>query len=159
MPVRHSDLDSFDLRLLELMQADARRPVPELAELVGLSSPACYRRIRRLREIGAMLSEVAVVQPKTLGWGVSMFVLVVLEREGSRTVADLLGKFSEHPQVIECANVTGEYDIAVRLVARDMEDYDDVAQTLFVDDDRVRSFKTLVVIREGQSSRALSAAE
>ena len=51
-------LDEFDLRLLERLQADARTPVPVLAEAVGLSAPACYRRIRRLREIGAIQREV-----------------------------------------------------------------------------------------------------
>lgn len=64
------DLDDFDLKLLERLQADARTPVPVLAEAVGLSAPACYRRIRRLREIGAIDREIAVVRPRTLGWGV-----------------------------------------------------------------------------------------
>lgn len=87
-----------------------------------------------------------------------MIVMVVLDREGSRTVSELLTKFSKHPQVVECANVTGDYDLAVRMVARDMEDYDDVARALFADDERVRSFKTLVVIRESRGS-ALGLAE
>lgn len=148
MAASKADLDAFDIRLLELLQADARRPVPELAETIGLSAPACYRRIRRLRDSGAIEGEVALVRPTTFGWGLSMIVLVVLEREGSRTVADLLGKFGRHPQVVECSQVTGDYDFAVRIVARDMEDYDDVSQALFSNDDRVRSIKTLVVIRD-----------
>jgi Lrp/AsnC family leucine-responsive transcriptional regulator len=148
MPPQKLDLDRFDYRLLELLQADARQPVPELARQIGLSPPACYRRLRRLRETGAIEAEVARVKPRTLGWNISMIVMVVLDREGSRTVSELLTKFSRHPQVTECANVTGDYDFAVRMVARDMEDYDDVARILFAEDERVRSFKTLVVIRE-----------
>ena len=136
----------------ELLQVDARQPVAELADAVALSPPACYRRVRRLREIGAIEREVAQVRPKTLGWNLSMVVMVVLDREGSRTVSELLAKFSKHPQVIECANVTGDYDFVVRMVARDMEDYDDAVRSLFADDERVRSFKTLVVIRETRAS-------
>lgn len=158
MRTQNPDLDSFDYRLLELLQTDARLAVPELAREVGLSPPACYRRIRRLRETGAIEGEVALVKPKTLGWNISMIVMVVLDREGSCTVSELLTKFSKHPQVTECANVTGDYDFAVRMVARDMEDYDDVARVLFADDERVRSFKTLVVIRETRGS-ALSLAQ
>lgn len=158
MRAQKLDLDSFDYRLLELLQADSRQAVPELAREVGLSPPACYRRIRRLRETGAIESEVARVRPRTLGWNISMIVMVVLDREGSHTVSELLTKFSKHPQVTECANVTGDYDFAVRMVARDMEDYDDVARVLFADDERVRSFKTLVVIRETRGS-ALALAE
>jgi Lrp/AsnC family leucine-responsive transcriptional regulator len=153
------DLDGFDMRLLELLQVDAKRPISELADAIGLSAPACYRRIRRLRDIGAIEREVAVVAPKTLGWGLTMTVLVVLEREGNRTVSDLLAKFSRHPQVIDCANVTGDYDFAVRLVARDMEDYAELAESLFAHDERVRGFKTLVTIREARGVKALPAAE
>lgn len=158
MSTRRIDLDSFDHRLLELLQTDSRLSVPELANAVGLSPPACYKRIRRLRETGAVQREVALVSPKTLGWNLSMIVMVVLDREGSRTIDELLTKFSKHPQVIQCANVTGEFDFAVRMVARDMEDYDDAARILFADDERVRSFKTLVIIRETRAS-ALGVAE
>lgn len=158
MSTTNFDLDHFDRRLLELLQSDARTPVPELAAAIGLSSPACYRRLRRLREVGAIEREVAIVRPKTLGWSLMMVVLVTLEREGSRTVSDLLAKFSRHPQVVDAWNVTGDYDFAVRLVARDMENYGEVADLLFADDERVRSFKTLVVIKDARVSNPLRAA-
>lgn len=153
------DLDQFDLRLLELLQSDTRAPVPALAERVGLSSPACYRRIRRLREIGAIEAEVAVVRPKTLGWGLSMIVLLVMEREGNRTVRDILADLSKVPEIIEAWNVTGDYDFAVRMVARDMEDYGDLAERLFSRDERIRSFKTLVIIRGEKGVMPLPAAQ
>jgi Lrp/AsnC family leucine-responsive transcriptional regulator len=153
------DLDRFDLHLLELMQVDARQPVSQLAEAVGLSAPACYRRIRRLREMGAIEREVAVVKPRTLGWTLSMIVLVVLEREGNRAVNNLMARLAKHPQVTEVSNVTGDYDFAVRMVARDMEDYGDFAEAFFANDERVRTFKTLVVIRESNSTTPLPAAD
>lgn len=141
-------LDSFDLKLLELLQVDARRPADALAEEVGLSAPACYRRIRRLREIGAIAREVAVVRPRTLGWPLSMIVLVTLERENARTVEEMMRVLKAVPEVLEAWNVTGDHDFAVRMVARDMESYDELARRLFAADERVRSFKTLVVIRQ-----------
>ncbi|MBV9882024.1 MAG: Lrp/AsnC family transcriptional regulator [Sphingomonadaceae bacterium] len=145
---RHEKLDEFDLRLLELLQADAQRPVPALAEAVGLSAPACYRRIRRLRETGAIAREVAVVSPRTLGWPLSMLLLVTLEREGARTVDEMMRVLQDVPEVIEAWNVTGDTDFVVRMVARDMESYDELARRLFAADERVRGFQTLVVIRQ-----------
>lgn len=156
--VTNLDLDAFDLRLLELLQSDSRTAVPVLAEAVGLSPPACYRRIRRLKESGAIESEVAIVRPKTLGWGLSMVVLLTMEREGSRTVRDLLAELSKVPEVIEIWNVTGDYDFALRMVARDMEDYGDLAERLFSSDDRIRTFKTLVIIRGEKGATPLPAA-
>ena len=141
-------LDDFDLKLLELLQADARRAVPDLAEAVGLSAPACYRRIRRLRETGAITREIAMVSPRTLGWPLSMIVLVTLEREGARTVDEMMRILQGVPEVVEAWNVTGDHDFAVRMVARDMEGYDELVRRLFAADERVRSFKTLVVIRQ-----------
>ena len=159
MPPTNLKLDDFDLRLLELLQADARTPVPALAEAVGLSPPACYRRIRRLREIGAIEREVALVRPRTLGWGVSMMVLVILEREGRQTIDDLMRKLTAVPQVRELWHVTGEFTFVVRIVARDMEDYDELATRLFSHDERVRSFQTLVVMREAKSLKPIPAAD
>lgn len=141
-------LDSFDLKLLKLLQADVQRPVAALAEKVGLSAPACYRRIRRLRETGVIEREIAVVRPKTLGWPLSMIVLVTLERETADTVSEMFEIFRREPEVMEAWNVTGDHDFAVRIIARDMESYDDLVRRLFSADDRVRTFETLVVIRE-----------
>jgi Lrp/AsnC family leucine-responsive transcriptional regulator len=141
-------LDDFDLRLPELLQADAQRPVATLAEDVGLSAPACYRRIRRLRQAGVIEREVAVVKPRTLGWPLSMIVLVTLERESARTVDEMMRVLQGVPEVVEAWNVTGDHDVAVRIVAHDMEGYDELARRLFAADERVRSFKTLVVIRQ-----------
>lgn len=141
-------LDSFDLKLLELLQADVQQPVAALAEKVGLSAPACYRRIRRLRETGVIEREIAVVRPRTLGWPLSMIVLVTLERETADTVSEMFEIFRREPEVMEAWNVTGDHDFAVRIIARDMESYDDLVRRLFSADERVRTFETLVVIRE-----------
>jgi Lrp/AsnC family leucine-responsive transcriptional regulator len=141
-------LDDFDLKLLELLQADARRPVAALADAVGLSAPACYRRIRQLRASGAIEREVAVVRQRILGWPLSMLVLVTLEREGASTVDEMMRLLAKVPEVVEAWNVTGDEDLVVRMVARDMEGYDALARRLFAADERVKSFKTLVVIRQ-----------
>jgi Lrp/AsnC family transcriptional regulator, leucine-responsive regulatory protein len=141
-------LDSFDLRLLELLQCDAQRPVAELAAAVGLSAPACYRRIRRLRADGVIEREVAIIRPRTLGWPLSMIVLVTLERETAHTIKEMMEIFRGEPEILEAWNVTGDHDFALRIVARDMEGYDELAQRLFAANEKIRGFETLVVIRE-----------
>lgn len=141
-------LDSFDLKLLKLLQVDAQQPVADIAEAIGLSTPACYRRIRRLRETGVIEREVAIIRPRTLGWPLSMIVMVTLEREDARTIEEMMRLLEREPEVVEAWNVTGDHDLAIRIVARDMEGYDDLALRLFSANDRVRSFKTLVVIRQ-----------
>lgn len=152
MSAEKFDLDGFDLHLLELLQRDSRQPVSVLAEAVGLSAPACYRRIRRLRKIGAVEREVAIVKPNTLGWNLSILITVMLDREDGPTVRELMAKIVAHPQVANCSAVTGEIDLIVRMVAHDIQHYDDAVTELFANDDRVRSFKTFFVIGEVHSS-------
>ena len=60
--------------------------------LFGLSVPACSHRIRRLRTEGAIEREIATVRPTALGWSLSMIVLVILEREGARTIQEMMRK-------------------------------------------------------------------
>jgi Lrp/AsnC family leucine-responsive transcriptional regulator len=141
-------LDSFDRRLVEMLQVDAQRPVSAMAEAVGLSPPACYRRIRRLRESGVIEREIAVVRPKTLGWPLMMIVLISLDRENAHTMDEVMELFRHEEEILEAWNVTGDHDFALRIVARDMEGYDNLAQRLFAANEKIRTFKTLVVIRE-----------
>jgi Lrp/AsnC family leucine-responsive transcriptional regulator len=146
--IRRDALDSFDLKLLDLLQGDSQRPVAELAELVGLSAPACYRRIRRLRASGVIEREVALVRPRTLGWPLSMIVLVALERETARAADEMAELLAAEPEVLEAWSVTGDYGFALRVVARDMEGYDRLTHRLLTENDLVRTFRTLVVFRE-----------
>jgi Lrp/AsnC family leucine-responsive transcriptional regulator len=146
--MKNEQLDPFDRKLIQLLQIDAQQPVSVMAEAVGLSAPACYRRIRRLRESGVIERDIAVVRPRSVGWPLSMIVLVTLERENAHTLNEIMALFRDEPEILEAWNVTGDHDFALRIVARDMEGYDDLAQRLFAANEKIRSFKTLVVIRE-----------
>ncbi|TWB12247.1 AsnC family transcriptional regulator [Nitrospirillum amazonense] len=153
------ELDAIDAKLLEQLQADARLPMPVLSERVGLSGPACYRRVRRLREIGAIEREVAIVRPRTLGWPLTMVVLVTLERDSGRAtdaggghiIDQFMRKIAAVPEVVEAWYVTGDHDFALRVVARDMEGYDELTRRILLNDENVRTFKTLVVMRQAKA--------
>jgi Lrp/AsnC family leucine-responsive transcriptional regulator len=156
---RSVKIDIFDRRILAELQRDARIAMPALAERTGLSAPACYRRVRRLREIGVIEREVAIVSPRTLGWPLSMIVLVVLDREDARTAEAIRRRLEGEGQVVEAWQITGEYDFAVRIIARDMEDYDELTHRIFVQDEKVRSFKTLVVFRHTKAAGVIPSAD
>lgn len=140
-------LDAIDRRLLHALQEDARMPVDVLAERVGLSGPACYRRVRRLREVGAIEREVALVKPQTMGWPLMMIVLVTLERERTDIIDRIVQKFGRVPEVVEAWYVTGDHDFALRVVAQDMERFEEFTRKVLYADENIRSFKTLVVMR------------
>jgi Lrp/AsnC family transcriptional regulator, leucine-responsive regulatory protein len=119
----------------------------DLAERLGISVAACYRRIRQLRESGAIEREIALVKPQTMGWTLTMIVLVTLERERKDTIDRMIKKFARVPEIIEAWYVTGDHDFAIRIVARDMESFEELTRRVFYSDENIRSFKTLVVMR------------
>jgi Lrp/AsnC family leucine-responsive transcriptional regulator len=148
-------LDAFDLRILTVLQREARTPVTELAEEVGLSVPACYRRIRALRESGAIEREIALVAPGVMGWSVTMIVLVTLERDSARIVDDLVRKFRAAQEVIDVWYVTGDHDLVLHVAAQNMSTYDDFTRRTLHAEGHVRSFKTLVVIQHPERAAPL----
>ena len=143
--------DKFDLLILAELQQDARLPTPELAHRVGLSAPACYRRVRALRESGLIEREVALVAPATMGWPITMLVLVTLERDHGRIVDEMIGVLKGEPEVMDLWYVTGEQDFVLQVAARDMASYEQFTRRVLHAREQVRSFKTLVVM--GQQKR------
>jgi Lrp/AsnC family leucine-responsive transcriptional regulator len=149
-------LDAFDLRILTVLQREARTPAIELAEEVGLSVPACYRRIRALRESGAIEREVALVAPGLMGWPVTMIVLVTLERDNGPIVDDLVRKLRAAQEVIDVWYVTGDHDLVLHVAAQNMSTYDDFTRRTLQSEEHVRSFKTLVVMQHPERAAPLA---
>lgn len=148
--------DVFDLRILTALQRDARIPMPELAEQVGLSAPACYRRVRALRESGAIEREVALVTPDAMGLSVTMIVLVTLERDKGRIVDELVGKLRAAEEVIDIWYVTGDHDLVLHVAAENMSTYDAFTRRALHAEEHVRSFKTLVVLQHPKRAAPLT---
>lgn len=140
-------LDKFDKSILVLLQRDARLSVSDIASSVGLSEPACYRRIRQLRDSGTIDREVAVIKPRIMGWPLSMLVLVTLETDRSQIMDELVKRLDAIPEVLDVWYVTGDHDLVLHVIAQDMEYFEDFARRALHSDTNVRSFKTLVVMR------------
>jgi Lrp/AsnC family leucine-responsive transcriptional regulator len=147
--------DKFDLLILAELQQDARLPIPELAHRVGLSAPACYRRVRALREAGLIEREVALVAPATMGWPITMLVLVTLERDHGRIVDEMIVCLKGEPEVMDLWYVTGEQDFVLQVAARDMQSYEQFTRRVLHAREQVRSFKTLVVMGQHKRCGAL----
>jgi Lrp/AsnC family transcriptional regulator, leucine-responsive regulatory protein len=138
------DLDMLDIKILELVQRDARRSADMIGEEVGLSPSAVQRRLNRLRETKVIQAEIAVVDPKALNRPLTMIVDLELEREN----AQLLDKFKRwlrvEPSIQQAWYVTGDGDYVLVITARDVEEYDAFMQRLVAENPNVRRFQTRV---------------
>ncbi len=151
------DLDATDRQLLDLLQRDARQSLEVLAEQVALSAPAVQRRIKRMRDAGVILGEVAVVDPAAVGLTMTFVVIVELERERADQIDQFRRKAMREPQVQQCYYVTGEGDFVIIALARNMDDFEALTRRLFFDDQNVRRFRTSVVMGKSFKSLAVPA--
>lgn len=117
-------LDSIDLRILELLQADAGLSASEVAEKVGLSSSPCWRRIRRLEEIGVLRRRVALLDRRNLGLNVMVMAQVRFAGRGRQALEEFEAAVAGFPEVVECFMLMGETDFILKVVTRDVEGYE-----------------------------------
>jgi Lrp/AsnC family transcriptional regulator, leucine-responsive regulatory protein len=148
MSTETAKLDQFDHALLRLVQKNNLTPARLLAEKVGLSESAVLRRLRVLRSNGTIIADRAVVGPVALGLPLSVHVLVSLEREGARELDGFIRTLKKRPEVRQASYVTGDADFVLLLQLSGMDQYDDFTQEVFHSDPNVKSFRTLVTIRD-----------
>lgn len=141
------ELDRFDQKILAAMENDARQTGNLLSEKVGLSPAACLRRLQRLRKIGAIEREIAVVNPIYKRKGTQVFVLVRIDPLKLKQLGTLMKQFGAHPDVERVWSVTGEDDVMLFMRCESMETFSDFADT-YLFQPPVDGFQSHVVLKE-----------
>ena len=121
-----TDLDDTDRRLLLLLSEDATRSAGQLGRMVGLSQPAAWRRVQRLYRSGAIRGRRLDLDAEKLGFGVTVFLGVKLATKGRVSLDDFERILGAIPEVQRVEHVLGLYDYRLRVVARDLADFERV---------------------------------
>lgn len=116
------ELDSTDLRILEILQAEGRISNLELAERVNLSPTPCSRRLKRLEESGVITGYGARINAEALGFGVNALVTVRLARQTPEDVKAFLDAIDTLPEITETLLVAGSLDYVLRVMVRDVDE-------------------------------------
>lgn len=140
------ELDDADTTILRTLQEDGRAGLEQLAQACNLSVPSVQRRLKRLRESGLILKEVAVLDPSCFDYKMTFIVLVELDRESLHQLDVFRKRARNEPQVQQCYYVTGDADFILVCVARDMQDYEELTHRLFFENSNVRRFRTSVAM-------------
>lgn len=120
------DLDDIDRAILRALAADATLSAGALGRQLGLSQPATWRRIKRLTEAGAMVGRRLVLDRAALGFGVTVFLGVTLATKGRVSLEDFERAVCAIPEVQTVQHVLGLYDYRLRVIARDLADFERV---------------------------------
>jgi DNA-binding Lrp family transcriptional regulator len=141
------DLDDFDRRLLDLVRRNNMEPARVLADKVGLSVSAVLRRLRRLREDGVIVADIAVVDPALTGAALTMHVLVRMKEAGPHSMDAFAREIRRFREVTGAWDVTGDDDFVLKVQVASMGAYDAFTRRALTEERGVRSFKTLITIR------------
>lgn len=119
-------LDEIDRKILRALVEDASQSAGALGRRFGLSQPAAWRRIRRLEEAGILKGRQLVLDREALGFGVTVFLGVKLATKGRVSLEDFERAVTAIPEVQTVQHVLGLYDYRLRVVARDLPDFERV---------------------------------
>lgn len=151
----HIELDTFDLKILQILQKDASVQQKELGEKINLSTAAVNRRLRRLKDLAVIESYHAKIKPEALGFQTTIIVNIKVINEQFNEIDMLRKLFSSCPQIQQSYYVTGEWDFVLIIMVQNMEEYSSLAESLFMKNKNILKFNTLVCLRKDKVSLAL----
>ncbi|MEX8192579.1 Lrp/AsnC family transcriptional regulator [Comamonas guangdongensis] len=143
-------IDKLDKAILRRLQANGRETYDVIGEQVGLSPSAVLRRVKRLEESGVIDRYVALVQPETVGLGLTAYLNVRLEKYTETSKRNPMDVFRASvqtwPEVVECVSLTGEMDYLLRVVVADMQHYSRFIMDTLLKHPSVQDCKTSFVM-------------
>lgn len=148
-------LPARDRRILAELQVDSRLTMQELAERVGMSTSACWRRVKSLEEDGVINRYAVIVDSRKAGFGLSSMVHVSLARHETKNVDNFIREVSRHPEVLECFATSGEADFHLRVVVENIDAYNAFLDDFIFKLPGVSQVRSNIVLKEIKTDTAL----
>jgi DNA-binding Lrp family transcriptional regulator len=145
--VRRVKLDKIDQRILHDLQENGRITNVELARRVGISAPPCLRRVRALERAGFVRGYHADIEPRALGYNVTVFAHVGLASQAEADLQAFETLVRSWPEVRECYMLAGETDFLLKIVAEDWEAYQQFLTSKLTPAPNVTHVKSALSIR------------
>ena len=136
------DLDKIDCKILNILQQDNTITNLALAEKIGISAPPCFRRVKRLRDLGIINKDVSLIDPFKVGTRNIVFVVITLEKTREDLLAHFERKMMEQPEVMQCYFVSGETDYILLVHVNDVIHYNTFVRRVFTSEANIRMFRS-----------------
>ncbi len=147
-------MDEIDRRILRELQADGRISIQDLSARVGLSPSPCTRRVKQLEKLGIVRGYTALIDEAKLGFGVSVFVSVKLEKQIDDALQNFERKIKSYPEVVDCWLMTGTRDYLIRIATADLTEFEEFLTSRLTRIDGVASIESSIPLRRIKSGNA-----
>mgnify|MGYP000583778508 CR=1 FL=1 len=119
-----ANIDQFDIQILRTISKNGRISVQELSQIVGLSPSPVSRRLQLLEESNIITGYRALIDEGSLGFKITVFVSVQLDKQVDVALDEFEKTISELPEVVDCWLMTGNRDYLLRVVTGDLQDFE-----------------------------------
>ncbi|MBD5191742.1 MAG: AsnC family transcriptional regulator [Barnesiella sp.] len=123
------ELDSLDVNILQLLSDNARKPYLEVARETGVSGAAIHQRVAKLQQMGVIKGSETLVSPESIGYDTCAYLGVYVK--DPQSFDNLLEKLKDIPEVVECHLTTGQYDMLIKVYAKNNTDLYDIIHNKF----------------------------
>jgi Lrp/AsnC family transcriptional regulator, regulator for asnA, asnC and gidA len=112
-------IDGIDKEILSNLMADARKPILQIANKIGISGAAIHQRLKKLEDAGVISGSKFIINNKVLGYKTMAFIGIFLDKASSN--AEAVKELKKIPEVLECHYTTGNWSILIKIVCHDNE--------------------------------------
>ena len=148
-------MDQTDSKILASLQAQGRISNQQLADVVGISTAACWRRVRALEKNGTISGYTALLNRGHLGLELCAFVHVSLSRHEKQSTVKFESAVRDRPEVLECFATTGDADFILRVVTADIASFDAFLEDFLFGLEGISQVRSNIALRELKFSTAL----
>ena len=148
-------MDRTDIKILTALQRDGRLSNQALAEEIGISTAACWRRVKALEKAGVISGYTALLNRAEVSLNLCAFVHVTLARHVSESTASFEEAIKQRPEVLECFATTGDADFILRVVTENIDALDKFLEEFLFAMPQISQVKSNIALRELKFSTAL----
>jgi len=148
-------IDATDKKILEILQANSNITNAQLAKEIGLSPAPTLERVNKLEMSGVIRSYHAVIDPASVGLGVSTFVMASLKGHNKDNIEKFIAAIKKIPEIVECHHVTGAGDFILKIVCVDIAAYQQLMLERVSNIDVVDSLQSMVILSTFKDSKSL----
>jgi Lrp/AsnC family transcriptional regulator len=123
-------MDSTDYAILRILQEDASLSIADIAAKIGLSQTPCWKRIQKLEKKGIITKRVAILNPESLGFGLTVYVSIISGEHSDAWLEKFTKEIKQFPEVVEFYRMAGEVDYMLRVVVPEIKVFDEFYKRL-----------------------------
>jgi DNA-binding Lrp family transcriptional regulator len=149
------NLDTSDMRILQLLQENAQFTIKEISQRINLSMTPTHDRIKRLEQEGVIDKYVTILNKKMLGNPMMVYCNITLDKQQKNHFEEFEEAIKQFPEVIECSVISGSFDYLLKVIVKDMSAYNEFYQKKLSDLQSVAHISSSFVMSEVKSTTVI----